>query len=135
MTCSFPLQDVNLLFILYKVLNSNNRRIFIYENLANNYRVEIELADNIWKIEQPNGNIFSKHKFKINKWTWNGTDNATDAEGKIMEANDRIAFCEQKRTKAQIFEIINHSTGIAIPANPNSEIKIGETGSLNDLLQ
>ena len=52
-----------------------------------------------------------------------------------MQANDRIAFCEQKRTQAQIFEIINHSTGIAIPSNPNSEIKIGATGSLNDLLQ
>lgn len=110
-------------------------RIFMYDNVGNNYQVELELAENIWKIEQPNGNIFSKHKFRINKWTWNGIDYATDVNGTVMVESARDLFCEQKRTLEQVFEIINHSTGIAIPVNPNIEIRIGVNGSLNDLLQ
>ena len=109
-------------------------RIFLYENAANNYRVELELTENVWKIIQTSGNTFSKHKMRISKWSWNGVDFATDANGTVMPEENRLTFCEQERPLKQIFEIINHSTNIPIPTNPYSELKIGATGTFNDLL-
>ncbi len=109
-------------------------RMFVYENVANNYRVELELTENVWKIIQTSGNTFSKHKMRITKWSWNGVDFATNANGTVMAENDRMAFCEQERPLNKIFEIINHSTNIPIPPNPYSELRIGTTGTFNDLL-
>lgn len=109
-------------------------RIFVFENAANNYRVELELAENVWRIIQTSGNTFSKHKMRIVKWSWNGVDFAIDANGTVMPENERQAFCEQERQLNKIFEIINHSTNIPIPANPYTELRIGATGTFNDLL-
>lgn len=129
---------VNKLKVIPKISRTqvaDKGRVFTYENATSNYLVEIELAENIWKIEQSIGNSFSKHKFRIKKWNWNGTNYATDANGTVMEEQVRNEFCEQKRSLEDIFRIINYGTQIPIPANLYTEIRIGITGTLNDLLQ
>lgn len=106
---------------------------YTYVNTASNYTAELELATNIWKVEHDGTKTLSKSKFRIKKWTWDGTDFKKNAAGEIMTGDDLTNFCMQERTLDKIFDIINHSTGIAKPANPNSEIKTGSK-SLNDLM-
>lgn len=107
---------------------------YTYTNAANNYIVDLELATNIWRVEQDGTKTLSKSKFRITKWTWNGVDYATDANGTVMEEQARIAFCDQERTLEKIFEIINHRTAIAIPQNPYTELRINASHTFNDLL-
>ena len=108
--------------------------IYTYRNTGAVYTAELELAENIWKVEHGGATTFSKHKFRISKWTWNGVDFKTNAAGDVMSGEALTNFCLQSRTIEKIFEIINHSTTIPIPVNPNAEIRIGG-GTLNDLLQ
>lgn len=107
---------------------------YTYTNTGNNYIVDLELATNIWKVEHDGTRTLSKSKFRITKWTWNGVDYATDANGTVMEEQARIAFCDQERTLEKIFEIINHRTAIAIPKNPYAELRINASRTFNDLL-
>lgn len=108
--------------------------VYTYVNTGANYSAQFELAENIWKVEHGGAKTFSKHKFRILKWTWGGIDFKKNAAGVIMQGDELTEFCLQERTIDKIFGIISHSLKIPIPANPNSELKIG-AGTLNDLLQ
>jgi energy-coupling factor transporter ATP-binding protein EcfA2 len=105
-----------------------------YQNIANNYSAEIELADNLFKVEYNGANSFSKHFFYFKTWTWNGIPYAVTRLGQIMDETTRNSFCKEKKTLKVIFEFINQTTGIAIPPSPNEVIKIGASGTLSDLL-
>lgn len=109
--------------------------LYTYENSSFNYKVEIELDDDILKINHANGHTFSKYKFKTKKWTWNGIDYAVDSNGKVMEEQKKNSFCEKADTLEAIFKRINHSTKIPVPTDLLSEINIDATRTLTDLLQ
>lgn len=107
---------------------------YTYTNTGSNYSADLELATNIWKVEHDGTKTLSKNKFRIKKWTWDGTDFKKNAAGEVMTGDDLTNFCLQERTLDKIFDIINHSTGIAKPQDPNAEIRTGSK-SLNDLMQ
>ena len=108
---------------------------YTYANTGSNYTVELELATNIWKVEHDGTKTLSRSKFRITKWTWGGTDYKRNVAGEVMTGADLTEFCLQERTLDKVFDIINHSTGIAKPQNPNTEIKATGGRTLNDLLQ
>ena len=112
----------------------NKGDTFRYENPGSQYSMQIELADHLYLTEYRGVKSFSKHRFKINTWTRNAVEFALDAIGTVMPVAARENACEQARPLGEIFQGIKQSTGIPIPANLFSEIKIGATGSLNDLL-
>lgn len=129
---------VTKLQILTKIIRTpvaGKGAVYTYTNVGAAYTAEFELAENIWKVEHGLVKTFSKLKFRILKWTWNGVEFKKNAAGEVMSGDELTKFCLQERALDKIFGIINHSTAIPIPANPNAEIKIGVTGSLNDLLQ
>ncbi len=107
---------------------------FRYENSGNQYSMQIELADHLYLTEYSNGKSFSKHRFRIKTWTRNTVEFATDAIGTVMAVSEREHVCEQARTLEEIFHGINQSTGITVPGNLFAELRIGATGTLDDLL-
>jgi hypothetical protein len=128
---------VRKLTTLTKILRTpvaSKGAVYTYTNTGANYSAEFELAENIWKIEHGAAKTFSKQKFRILKWTWDGTDFKKNAAGEVMQGEELSKFCLQERTIEKMFEIISYSLGIAKPANPNSEIKIGAV-TLDDLLK
>jgi energy-coupling factor transporter ATP-binding protein EcfA2 len=113
----------------------NKGDIFRYENLEKHYSMQLELADNLYLCVFNGLKSFSKHKYRIKTWTRNAVEFATDEVGNVMPVGDREHICEQARPLEEIFHGITQSIGIAIPPKPFAEIKIGATGTLNDLLQ
>jgi hypothetical protein len=107
---------------------------FRYENPGSQYSMQIELADHLYLTEYGGVKSFSKHRFRINTWTRNAVEFGLDTIGTVMPVAARENSCEQARPLIEIFQGIKQSTGIPIPANLFSEIKIGATGTLNDLL-
>lgn len=107
---------------------------FNYSNVQNAYNAEIELCDSVFFITYNGSTSYSNYKFKVNYWNWNGVQYA-GKDGKEMAMNKRVDFCNQERRLADIFEAINKSTGIEIPVNLESELLIGTTGTLADLLK
>ena len=125
---------LNSLPVLKRTLAFNKGDVFRYENVGSSYSIELELADNIFVTEQAGTKTLSKHRFRIRSWTRNAVEWATDANGTLLPVADRANVCEQARTLEEVFQGINLSTGIIIPGNILAEIKIGATGTLNDLI-
>lgn len=109
--------------------------IFRYENFGNQYNMQLELADNIFLCKYSGTKSLSKFRVKIRTWNRNGVDFATDDIGSVMPQKQREHICEQIRTIKEIFDGIQQSIGIVIPVNLLSELRIGATGTLDDLLQ
>jgi energy-coupling factor transporter ATP-binding protein EcfA2 len=109
--------------------------IFRYENAGRQYSMQIELADHLYLCTYNGAKSLSTHRFRITTWTRDGVEFATNATGSVMPHAQRERICEQFRTVEEIFEGIRREIGIVIPVNLLSEIRIGATGTLNDLLQ
>jgi len=91
---------------------------FIYQNTANNdYSMELETIDNIYKIQCGVASSISQYKFRIVNWTWNGTQYAMNITGTQMVAPQLTEFCLEKRTLEQVFQIITYGGHNAMPGN------------------
>jgi energy-coupling factor transporter ATP-binding protein EcfA2 len=126
---------LNALPEMKRTLAFNKGDIFRYENPGVNYSMQMELADNIYLTVYNGTKHLSKHRFKIRTWTRNAVEFATDNAGTVMPQQQRENICDQVRTIEEIFQGIHQSIGIAIPININAELKIGATGTMNDLIQ
>lgn len=126
---------LNALPEMKRTLAFNKGDIFRYENPGASYSMQMELADNVYLTVYNGTKNLSKHRFKIRTWTRNAVEFATDNAGTVMPQPQRENVCDQIRTIEEIFQGIHQSTGIAIPINMNAELKIGATGTLNDLIQ
>jgi energy-coupling factor transporter ATP-binding protein EcfA2 len=102
---------------------------FVYRNHANHgYLMELELADNIYKVEFGGNTTISKFKFRIVDWHWNGTQYATRLTGSPMTGPKLEEFCIEKRTLQEVFQIITHGGINPTPANLEQAISLaGQT--------
>lgn len=102
---------------------------FVYNNAANhNYTMELELAENIYKVSCGATTSISTYKFRIVDWNWNGTQFATALAGNAMTGQQLIDFCNDRRTLQQVFQIITHGDHNPMPANLEQNItQAGQT--------
>lgn len=102
---------------------------FVYNNTVNhNYTMELELAENIYKVTCGAVSSISVYKFRIVDWNWNGVQFATSLAGNPMTGQQLIDFCNDRRTLQQVFQIITHGNHNPMPANLEQSIsQAGQT--------
>lgn len=102
---------------------------FVYSNAANhNYTMELELAENIYKVSCGAATSISTYKFRIVDWNWNGTQFATALTGNAMTGQELIDFCNDRRTLQQVFQVITYGNHNPMPANLEQNItQAGQT--------
>lgn len=105
---------------------------------AQNYEMEITPSDNVFACELNGVKTISQIplKFYIKKWIYEGTEFGELQDG-IVAVMDlaRIERCvEQKRELLEIFEGINRSVNIAIPADLEASVELDTAKTLKDLI-
>ena len=100
------------------------------------YTMQLELGDNVFVTEYNGSRVLSAYKCFIMKWTYKGVDYGKNNSGNIVPIDQTKIeqVPKHKRSLIEIFRGINISTGIAVPAELNSAVTIGSSGTLRDLL-
>lgn len=116
------------------VLNAGQKLSINFPDDA--YSMELELCDNMFSTRCSSTKSLSSAKYWIKRWTHKGIDFGTTTDGKVSampegKINNTI---KQERTLEEIFRGINKSTGITIPPDLYEVVKIGDSGTLKDLI-
>lgn len=100
------------------------------------YRMELHLADNLYVAIQNGSKTFCPVKYYIDRWKYNDVEYGMKKNGLVIKcAQTEIEKAqESKKDLGEIFRGISLSTGIPIPADPESHVLINSTGTLRNLL-
>lgn len=117
-----------------KILNKGSSLKISFSNPK--YRMELHLAENLYRFELNGVKSFCPVKYLIDKWKYKDMDFGMRKDGiDIYCSKAEIEKAQiTKKDLSEIFVGINKSTGIPIPQDLNSVVMINSTGSLKDLL-
>jgi hypothetical protein len=102
------------------------------------YKIEIELAEDLYTITVDGTSRFNNARWKVNTWTLNGVEhsNMNPGDNRAVEGEKIETTCKQLRT---FDEIVNgvfgpHGLNIAPPPDAFAEFKVLAGRSLRDML-
>lgn len=111
-------------------------QILEFINQAPAYKIELELAEHLYRINNGDTVSYTLSQYYIKKWEFEGVEFGGYKGGNIEKLGQGQIdnSLSQKRNLDEIFRGINHSTRIAIPADLEAAVLIRPSGSLKDLL-
>ena len=100
------------------------------------YQAELELAECLYLTNNNGNKALSNAKYFPKKWLFNSVEYGVHINGNTERlADDKIFITtNDKKTLEKIFKGIKMSTGIEVTGDLISQVTIGETGTLKDLL-